>query len=788
MEESTENKKRGGDEQGASPRQIAELRRIVAEKQELIARLEESRETFRLVADIMHDVIRLIDQDGLIRYASPSHMNVLGYAPESLLGKSLAEMIHPDDRATIQSFYARSQDTGAVDKMAYRLRHADGHYLWLEMTSRFVSGSETGVNGYIVSERDISEQRQTDEALRQSENRYRAIFETTGSATLIINEEGTVILANHEAQELTGYTKEELEGGKKWQMFVHPDDLPRIEEYNRLRGTEPAKAPRRYEFRMIDSRGREKYILNTVARIPGTALTISSSMDITDLKAAESSLRESEQKYRLLIEKANDAILIAQDGFIKFLNQKASSLMGYSAEDMTQIKFTEMIHPDDRQMVQERHQRRSQGESPPSLYQFRVVTKSHDELVVEMNAIQISWEGKPAVLCFLRDITADKKIEERLMHVQKMEAIGTLAGGIAHDFNNLLMGIQGHASLMLLEIDPSHPHRERLKSIEEQIRSGANLTRQLLSIASGGEYEVRPADLNAIVEKTISMFARARKEVTIFKKFAADLWTVEVDQGQVEQVLLNIFVNAWQAMPKEGELYLVTQNMVLDDDFVIPYHLKSGRYVRLSITDTGIGMDERTKARIFEPFFTTKEIGRGTGLGLASAYGIIKSHGGFIEVTSEKHQGTTFRIYLPASSKEAQKEETPSVGLKKGKGTVLIVDDEKLNIAVTADMLEVLGYGVISAGSGQEAVYRYHEMKDEIGLVILDMVMPGMGGGETFDTLKDINPDIKVILTSGYSLDGQAKGIMSRGCNAFLQKPFSINNLSQKLRQVLDEA
>lgn len=339
------------------------------------------------------------------------------------------------------------------------------------------------------------------------------------------------------------------------------------------------------------------------------------------------------------------------------------------------------------------------------------------------------------------------------------------------------MGIQGHASLMLLEMDPSHPHRERLRSIEEQIRSGASPTRQLLSVASGGEYEVRPADLNAIIEKTISMFARARKEVTIFKKFEPDLWTVEVDQGQIEQVLLNLFVNAWQAMPKEGELYLVTQNMLLDDDFVMPYQLKSGRYVRVSVTDTGIGMDERTKVRIFEPFFTTKEVGRGTGLGLASAYGIIKSHGGFIDVSSEKDQGTTFRIYLAASVKAAQKDDIQSVGLKRGQGAILIVDDEKMNIAVTAEMLEVLGYRVISATSGQEAIYRYNEMKDEICVVILDMVMPGMGGGETFDTLKDMNPDIKVVLASGYSLDGQAKSIMSRGCRAFIQKPFSINNL-----------
>jgi two-component system, cell cycle sensor histidine kinase and response regulator CckA len=775
------------DHQGQSLQSIDEMKRIIAEQNDIIKGLEDSNETLRLVADKMHDIIRLVDKDGTIKYASPSHHNILGYESGVLLGKSLFDMIHPDEREKILFILAQGTDAVLREKAEYRLRHADGHYLWVKMTGNFIIDTVRGTAGQIITERDITERRQIDEALRYSENLYRAIFETTGAATLIIDEDGKVVLANQEAVNMTGYAKEELEGGNTWQSFIHPDDVARISEYNRKRKLNPDEAPRKYEFRMVDRHGGEKYILNTVALIPGTALMISSSMDITDLKKAEADLRDSEQKYRLLIEKANDAILIAQDGLIKFLNQKAMALMGYSSSDMTRVPFTEMIHPDDRQMVLKRHLKRMQGEAPPSLYTFRVITKWQDELLVEMNAIQIPWEGRPAILCFLRDITSDKKIEEQLIHVQKMEAIGTLAGGIAHDFNNLLMDIQGHASLMLLETGPSHPHRERLKSIEEQIRSGASLTRQLLSIASGGEYEVRPADLNAIIEKTLSMFARARKEVTIFKKFAPNLWMVEVDQGQIEQVLLNLFVNAWQAMPKEGELYLVTENMVLDDHFVIPYQLKSGRYVRVSVTDTGIGMDERTKARIFEPFFTTKEVGRGTGLGLASAYGIIKSHGGFIEVSSEKDQGTTFRIYLAASAKTAPKEDMQSVNLRKGKESVLIVDDEKMNIAVTTEMLEALGYKVISATSGQEAIYRYNEMKDEICLVILDMVMPGMGGGDTFDTLKEMNPDVKVILASGYSLDGQAKTIMSRGCRAFIQKPFSINGLSQKLRQVLDE-
>jgi two-component system cell cycle sensor histidine kinase/response regulator CckA len=230
-----------------------------------------------------------------------------------------------------------------------------------------------------------------------------------------------------------------------------------------------------------------------------------------------------------------------------------------------------------------------------------------------------------------------------------MEAIGTLAGGIAHDFNNLLMGIQGYAELTLLDLDPSHPHYERLRRIEAQVQSGADLTKQLLGFARGGRYEVKPADMNDILEKSSSMFGRTQKEISIHRKFGRDLWSVEVDREQMEQVLMNLYMNASQAMPAGGEICLETENVLLNDEKAISCAVRPGKYVKISVTDTGTGMDEKTKERIFDPFFTTKGMGRGTGLGLATVYGIIKGHGGAINVYSEPGHGTTFDIYLPAS-------------------------------------------------------------------------------------------------------------------------------------------
>jgi nitrogen-specific signal transduction histidine kinase/CheY-like chemotaxis protein len=378
-----------------------------------------------------------------------------------------------------------------------------------------------------------------------------------------------------------------------------------------------------------------------------------------------------------------------------------------------------------------------------------------------------------------------RRMELKFQQVQRLKGLGTLAGGVAHDFNNLLMGIQGNVSVLLLDCPPGSELDEHLQSIQQCVESGAKLTQQLLGFARGGKYVVEPTDLNSIVRSTSQLFGRTRKEIIIFENYADEIWAVNVDQKQIEQVLLNIYINAWQAMQDGGELYLRTENVLLDGQRGKFFHTVPGKYVKISIKDTGGGMDEATMQRIFEPFFTTKEIGTGTGLGLASAFGIIKSHNGFIDVQSRPGKGATFTIYLPATDEEVQVSEKKVVELVPGTETILLVDDEHAILDACSSMLKRLGYDVIVARGGKEAVDMYRQHQAQIDLVILDIIMPDLSGGEVFDRLIDINPRVKVLLSSGYSIEDQAAEIMRRGCDGFIQKPFQMDQLHRSIREVL---
>ncbi|MBU4426479.1 MAG: PAS domain S-box protein, partial [Proteobacteria bacterium] len=506
-----------------------------------------------------------------------------------------------------------------------------------------------------------------------------------------------------------------------------------------------------------------------------------------ETKQAEEALRESEEKYRLLVENASDAIFIFQDQKVKFPNPKAIELGRNLAVDLERVPFLNYVHPEDRQMVIERHSKRLKGEKVPDTYSFRLMNRDGEELWAELNAVLINWEGKPATLNFLRDITLQQQLEAQIQQIRRLEALGTLAGGIAHDFNNLLMGIQGRTSLMMMNNDFSQVHYEDLKGIEDIVKSGVDLTKQLLGFGRKGKYEAKPTDLSKLVHTSSQMFGRTKKEIKIHAKYQKDIWAAEVARGQIQQVLLNLYVNAWQAMPGGGELYLQTENVTFDESYTNPYEVKPGRYVKVSVVDTGVGMDEATKERIFEPFFTTKEMGRGMGLGLASAYGIIKNHEGILNVYSERGEGTTFNIYLPACEKKIIDEKKPLEGIIRGTETVLLVDDEDIIVDIWKKNLEKLGYKVITARNGKEAIELYKKNQGNIDIVVLDMIMPEMGGGETYDRLKEINPDVKVILSSGYSIEGQASEILKRGCDGFIQKPFRMKQLSRKINEVLEK-
>jgi two-component system, cell cycle sensor histidine kinase and response regulator CckA len=514
-------------------------------------------------------------------------------------------------------------------------------------------------------------------------------------------------------------------------------------------------------------------------------------------RAADEALRESEAKYRVIIESIEEGVFEADlSGQLTFFNSPLCRILGYTALELRRMNMADFTAPESQAAAEPVLQNIERSGGSAAIHDYTVVQSDGRPRRLELSVARTTdAAGRPTGFRGVaRDVTerlnADlekKKLEAQLQTAQKMEAIGTLAGGIAHDFNNILMGIQGNASLLEMRLDATHPGREKIKNIEKYVESGTELSRQLLGFARRGKYNVKASDINDIIDKTSSMFARTRKEIRVRTQLADGAWAVEVDRGQIEQALLNLYINALQAMPEGGELYLATENLTLDENYVRPYSVKAGPFVKVTVADTGVGIAREDLSRIFEPFFTTKEMGRGTGLGLASVYGIVKSHGGHINVYSEPGQGTTFNFYLPASAREVvQPIESADTALRRGSETVLLIDDEEMILDVGSGLLHELGYTVVTALSGPEALEIYTARQAEIAMVVMDMIMPGMGGGETFDRLKEINPAVRVLLCSGYSINGQASHIMERGCDGFIQKPFNMQQLSVKMREILD--
>jgi CheY-like chemotaxis protein len=347
------------------------------------------------------------------------------------------------------------------------------------------------------------------------------------------------------------------------------------------------------------------------------------------------------------------------------------------------------------------------------------------------------------------------------------------------------MGIQGNVSLMYLDVNRWHPLHENIRSIEQLVDSGANLTRQLLGFARGGKYVVKPVNLNELVAETARLFGRTRKSIRIHEAYEPSVQLVSADRGQIEQVLINLYLNAWQAMEEKGDLYLGTQNVTIDENFVKPFEVAYGDYVRISVTDTGKGIDPDISHRIFDPFFTTRDFGCGSGLGLASVFGIVKNHGGIVDFESHTGRGTTFSVYLPVSRETVKKAAPVQRGILEGPETILLVDDEPYILDIGLKMLEKMGYTVTRACCGEDAVEVFQSAPEKFDLVILDLIMPDIGGGEVFDRLRAIKPDIKVLLASGYAM-GDAAAIIDRGCNGFIQKPFGMKTLSHAIREVID--
>lgn len=734
------------------------------------------------VFQALPDLLFTIDKENIIidyKTGMPDNLLFLqGNTP--VIGKRINDIVHPDVRKRLLKAMEETRATKTIVGIEHEFNEQDGIHF---CEARCVPLFEKQI---VIIVRDITDRRQMEEALRFSQ----FSIDHAEDAIFWIMPDSRILNVNNSACRILGYSRDELltmtlpEIDTSYRADLWPDHWKRF--------TENVTHLLKSYFRRKDGTTFPAEIHANYLVVKEREYGFAFVRDITERVKHEETMRQSERSYRTLAENIPAIVyrVHMQEGMrIQFFNDMLHSMTGYTEDELTRgevCSIDPLILPEDRSRVIEtiRH-------AVSSNQSFRVEYRlTHKDCslchFIEYGRPVNNADGSPLYIDgVIFDATDQKKLETKLFQAQKMEAIGTLASGIAHDFNNLLMGIQGYTSLMLLETEAHHSNYAKLKNIEMQIKNGADLTRQLLGFARGGRYEIRSADVNDIVEKTSVMFERTKKEIRIHRTFEKNIWPAELDHGQIEQVLFNLYVNAWQAMPGGGDLYLETDNVTLDEQYVRPHDANPGNYVKICVTDTGVGMDKKTRNRIFEPFFTTKEMGRGTGLGLASAYGIIKGHNGIINVYSEKGRGTTFNIYLPSSEKEIQRNPKSSGKILTGKETILLIDDEEMIIDVTRAILEKLGYTVLSAGTGHEAIDVYKANKESIALVIIDMIMPGMSGGETFDALKKINPDVKVILSSGYSLTGQAMEIMERGCRAFIQKPFNIQALSRKVRGVI---
>jgi PAS domain S-box-containing protein len=514
--------------------------------------------------------------------------------------------------------------------------------------------------------------------------------------------------------------------------------------------------------------------------------------EVVELKRKEEALKQSESIFRLIFQFSPDSITIngPNEEYID-VNPGFINSTGYTREEVLGVNSVDLnMWVDESSLEDLRKALTEEGFINNMETRFRLKDGSISYSFISARIFEMN--GEYYTLTVSRDISELKeaqkeqsRLETILQQIQKMESIGTLAGGIAHDINNLLMSIQGKTSVMLYDLNENDAIYDQLKSIEQLIQGGSEVTTQLLGFARKGKLDVKPEDLNKLIKGSSKMFASTSKKVKIHRKYQKNVWAVEIDKNQIDQVLLNLFVNASQAMPKGGDLYIETKNVILDEVYVKPYGIQPGKFAKISVTDTGIGMDEVTRKNVFDPFFTTKDVGKGTGLGLASAYGIVKNHKGIINVYSEKGVGSTFNIYFPVTDKEVTDDVKPADDIKKGTETILFVDDEQRIIDAGKEMLEILGYKVLLATSGKKAIETYRKKNKMIDLVILDMILPEMDGSEIYDRLKDINSNVKVLLSSGFTQNGPAAEILDKGCNGFIQKPFTLEQFSQKISEVL---
>ena len=744
--------------------------------------LRESEQRLRGVTDTARVGLVVVDQERRYRFANRTYAEILGLSASNIVGRLVSEALAPVYTGQIRP---RLERAFRGERVHYELMlppsSAVGDERYYDVT--YEPGPSREGSTVVVVVVDITERKQAEQQIRLQATALQA----AANAIAITDHQGTITWVNPAFTALTGYTLEEVKGRNPRILKSGEHDAA---FYQAL--WDAILSGQVWHGEMVNRRKNgqlyfEEQTITPVMNETGAITNfIAIKQDATERKQAEVALRESEERYRGLINSAFDGVVVHRDEIILGVNRAYAEMFGYDVEELLGLNILELTPPEKREFVT------SELAHDQSLYEALGLKKDGAIINIEVSATKCVYEGKQARLAAVRDITERKQLEEQLRQAQKLEAIGQLAGGIAHDFNNLLTAINGYSDLSLRRLQMEDPLRRNLEEIKKAGERAASLTRQLLAFSRKQVLQPKVLDLNAIVSDLEKMLRRLiGEDVELRTVLETELGKVKADPGQIVQVVMNLAVNSRDAMPRGGKLTIETKNVSLDEEYARQHiSVAPGSYVMLAVTDTGTGMNEETRKRIFEPFFTTKELGKGTGLGLSTVYGIVKQSGGNIWVYSEVGHGTTFKVYLPRVGGEAReyKRSAEVEESVEGAETILLAEDEEVVRKLTVQVLEMYGYEVLEASNGGSALLLCERHQGPIHLLVTDVIMPEMSGRELADRLAQLRPEMRVLYMSGYTDNAIVhQGVLDEGAN-FIEKPFSPDALARKVREVLDLA
>ena len=774
-------------------RRVAELETAEEARKRAERALRESEARYRGVVEDQTELICRYRIDGTIVFVNEAYCRYFGKSRDELVGRCFVPLVPKEDQDRVQQHFASLDADNPVGTHEHRVIAANGETRWQQWTNRAITDESGRVVEFQGAGRDITERKEAEDALRESEARYRAIFGAIGDGMVVHDDGGVIIDANEVTCSRLGRAIGELRG-MNIRELITGEHAPLVSEHVQKARTKGSSA---FETVFVHKSGRAIPcdVFEQPIEYGGQAAILSVARDITERKRAE---RELEALLRLhqsttatmpsslLVLDAGLNVLMANQHYLEESGVGAAEVVGKNIADV----FPASLLAQESLLERIRSVAGVGGQDEELGIRLPSSDSPNRCLNIRVRGIRALDRGQPAVLVVIDDVTQQRKLEEQLRQSAKMEAVGKLAGGIAHDFNNVLTGITGYTHFLLRDAASGSDATRDLTRIRELADRAASLTAQLLAFSRKQPLSPVPLDLNAFVKGMLDLLRRLTYEsIELAFAAAADLGTVRVDPGQFEQVLLNLVVNARDAMPNGGELTIETANVTFDEGYAKGHaQVSPGPYVLLAVSDSGCGMDEETRERIFEPFFTTKEMGKGTGLGLATVYGIVKQHGGHVWVYSEVGQGTTFKIYLPRVDVEAQalpvRDEGTSV--PRGAETILVVEDDAAVLGIVQRVLEAKGYQVLSAANPDEAEAMIEERGGQFALLLTDLVMPGRSGQELFQRLAAERPSLKVLYMSGYTDNTiMHQGVLEPGA-AFIQKPFGPDALARKVREVLD--